>query len=90
MGLSGLWREEGMGTIVQSRFGGACGAAWGLKCQKHAHFVINACSTRGGDHGAGARPRGWGGGLLCVVCGFCLGCGVGIWLTALSSLDVLL
>ena len=38
----------------------------------------------------GARPRGWGGGLLCVVCGFCLGCVVGIWLTALSSLDVLL
>ena len=68
----------------------------GLRCclgpqmSKNAYFVINACSTRGGDHGAGARPRGWGGGLLCVVCGFCLGCVVGIWLTALSSLDVLL
>ena len=54
MGLSGLWREEGMGTIVQSRFGGACGAAWGLKCQKRPFFVINASRTRGGDHGAGA------------------------------------
>ena len=68
----------------------------GLRCclgpqmPKNAYFVINACRTRGGDHGAGARPRGWGGGLLCVVCGFCLGCVVGIWLTALSSLDVLL
>ena len=78
-----------MGTTVQSRFGGACGA-WGLKCQKMPFFVINAC--REGEGTMGLEPDQGGGAGDCFVwlVAFCLGCVVGIWLTALSSLDVLL
>ena len=89
MGLSGLWREEGMGTIVQSRFGGACGAAWGLKCQKMPISLLTPAVQ--GEGTMGLEPdQGGGAGDCFVVCGFCLGCVVGIWLTALSSFDVLL
>ena len=77
-----------MGTIVQSRFGGACGAAWGLKCQK----MLISLLTPQGEGTMGLEPDQGGGAGDCFVwfVAFCLGCVVGIWLTALSSLDVLL
>ena len=65
MGLSGLWREEGMGTIVQSRFGGACGAAWGLKCQKTPISLLTPAVQ--GEGTMGLEPDQGGGAGDCFV-----------------------
>ena len=67
----------------------------GLRClgpqmSKNAYFVINAAAQGVGTMGLEPDQGGGAGDCFVWFVAFCLGCGVWICLTALSSLDVLL